>query len=61
MKQFLDFLEIRNEWDDIDVKEHRDISVKIVKVEVIKLVLKHVGTFVDQSESRFQISSIRIR
>jgi hypothetical protein len=29
MKQFLNFLEIRNEWDDIDVKEHRDISVKL--------------------------------
>ena len=29
MKQFLDFLEVRNEWDDIDVKEHRDISVKL--------------------------------
>ena len=29
MKQFLDFLEVRNEWGDIDVKEHRDISVKL--------------------------------
>lgn len=29
MKQFLDFLEVRNEWDNIDVKEHRDISVKL--------------------------------
>ena len=29
MKQFLDFLGVRNEWDDIDVKEHRDISVKL--------------------------------
>jgi hypothetical protein len=29
MKQFLDFLEIRNEWDDIDVEKHRDISVKL--------------------------------
>jgi hypothetical protein len=29
MKEFLDFLEVRNEWDDIDVKEHRDISVKL--------------------------------
>ena len=29
MKQFLDFLEIRNEWENIDVKKHRDISVKL--------------------------------
>ena len=29
MKQFLDFLEVRNEWNEIDVKEHRDISVKL--------------------------------
>ena len=29
MKQFLDFLEVRNEWDAIDVKKHRDISVKL--------------------------------
>lgn len=29
MKQFLDFLEIKNEWHDIDIKEHRDISVKL--------------------------------
>ena len=29
MKEFLDFLGVRNEWDDIDVKEHRDISVKL--------------------------------
>ena len=29
-KQYnLDFLEVRNEWDNIDVKEHRDISVKL--------------------------------
>ena len=29
MKQFLDFLGVRNEWENIDVKEHRDISVKL--------------------------------
>ena len=29
MKQFLDFLEIKSEWHNIDVKEHRDISVKL--------------------------------
>ena len=29
MKEFLDFVDARNEWDDIDVKEHRDISVKL--------------------------------
>ena len=29
MKEFLDFVDVRNEWDDIDVKEHRDISVKL--------------------------------
>jgi hypothetical protein len=29
MKQVLDFLEVRSNWDDIDVKEHRDISVKL--------------------------------
>lgn len=29
MKQFLDFLDIPNEWNNIDVKEHRDISVKL--------------------------------
>ena len=29
MKEFLDFLEVKNEWDNIDVKEHRDISVKL--------------------------------
>lgn len=29
MKEFLDFLGIRNEWDGIDVVKHRDISVKL--------------------------------
>lgn len=29
MKQFLDFLNITNDWVDIDVKKHRDISVKL--------------------------------
>ena len=29
MKEFLDFLEVRNEWDDIDIKEHRNLSVKL--------------------------------
>ena len=29
MKQFLDFLEVKNEWENIDIKEHRDISVKL--------------------------------
>ena len=29
MKQFLDFVDVKSEWDDIDVAEHRDISVKL--------------------------------
>lgn len=29
MKKFLDFLGIKSDWSDIDVKEHRDISVKL--------------------------------
>ena len=29
MKEFLDFLAVKNEWENIDVKEHRDISVKL--------------------------------
>ena len=29
MKKFLDFLEVRNEWKNIDIKEHRNISVKL--------------------------------
>lgn len=29
MKEFLDFVDVKNEWDDIDVAEHRDISVKL--------------------------------
>ncbi len=29
MKQFLDFVGAKSEWDDIDVSEHRDISVKL--------------------------------
>ena len=29
MKEFLDFVDVRNEWNGIDVAEHRDISVKL--------------------------------
>ena len=29
MKEFLDFVDARNDWNGIDVKEHRDISVKL--------------------------------
>jgi hypothetical protein len=29
MKEFLDFVDVKNEWGDIDVKEHRDRSVKL--------------------------------
>jgi hypothetical protein len=29
MKEFLDFVNVKNEWDEIDVTEHRDISVKL--------------------------------
>ena len=29
MKEFLDFVDVKNEWDAIDVAEHRDISVKL--------------------------------
>ena len=29
MKQFLDFVNVKSEWDDIDIAEHRDLSVKL--------------------------------
>ena len=29
MKQFLDFISVKNEWGNINVKEHRDLSVKL--------------------------------
>ena len=29
MKEFLDFLGVKNDWTDIDVKKHRDISVEL--------------------------------
>ena len=29
MGEFLDFVDVKNEWGDIDVAEHRDISVKL--------------------------------
>ena len=29
MKQFLEFVDAKSEWDDIDVAEHRDLSVKL--------------------------------
>lgn len=29
MKQFLDFVNVKSEWSDIDIAEHRDLSVKL--------------------------------
>ena len=29
MKQFLDFVDAPNDWENIDVEEHRELSVKL--------------------------------
>ena len=40
MKQFLDFLEIKNEWGDINIENHRNISVKLYESGGSKIVGK---------------------
>ena len=40
MKEFLDFLGVKNDWKNIDVKKHRDISVELYE----KGGVENVGT-----------------